>query len=160
MLAPAHTPALPAGLPLLDRTAAADLARVSLPTLQRWRAAGALPVVRIGSRVLFRRSAVLAYTSALASPHADHSGHRAQATATAPEPATLTAEAAAELLSVEEVRRALAISSSTLSELIRTGALPSCRVHNRRLVRAGDLATFVDQHAEAATAGPLAGRLA
>ncbi|MFF5020552.1 helix-turn-helix domain-containing protein [Micrococcus luteus] len=149
-------PALPAGLPLLDRDAAAELACVSPSTIQRWRAAGALPLVRIGTRVLYRRTTVLAYVAALTAP----SPGPDSPAALVPPPAAPDPETAAALLSVETTRAALGLGATMVTELIRTGELPSLRVHNRRLVRAGDLAAFVDQHAHAATTGPLAGRLA
>lgn len=49
---------------LLTRAEAADAARVSLETLKRWIAAGHLPTVRPGGRVLVRRDALAAYLEA------------------------------------------------------------------------------------------------
>lgn len=147
-----HTPApsrsLPAGLPLLDMGAAAELACVSQRTLHRWRMAGHLPTVRIGRRVMFRRSAVANYLEAV----------QGTDQTAPPAPAGPSPAEAAQLLTLEDTRAVLGLSASAVAALLRSGELAGTRVHGRRNVRTGDLATFVEEHSHPATAGPLAGR--
>lgn len=142
-------PSFPDTYTLLTRPEAAALARVTVTTLDRWIAAGLLPVVRIGARrVMIRRSAMSAYLTA----------HDTAPTLDPEVPAPELDRA--ELLTYAEAIDALRLGRTTLDTLTAAGELPVMILGRLRKVRAGSLADLIDRHSHPATAGPLAGRTA
>ena len=136
---------LPEHLVLLTRAEAALMLRVHVLTLDRHIAAGLLPVVRIGSRVLLRRSALSAYLGP-----AEHAAALLAHTPVDP----------AAVLTFAEAHDLMRVSAGTLTRLTNAGMIPVALVGHRRRVRLVDLAEFIDMQSEAATDGTLAGRSA
>lgn len=140
------TPAeLPDRYALLRRSEAAALFHRSTKTLDEWIKAGRLPVVRIGARVLIRRSAVAAYLDAL---NPEHSA-RAEPAAAGP--------AAGAYISLNHAAGVLGIHRNTLDALTITGDLPRLRFGRSRVLPLEAVTSYIDAQSEPATTGPLAG---
>lgn len=142
---------IPDHLVLLDRLSAAERTRCHVATLDRWIAAGRLPVVRLGDRVLLRVSALEALAEATST------GTVPPLTAHAlPDGARVTRREAAQWLSVGETTLK---TWATSSEAPRRR--PNAERMGRRITyRAADIAAMIDANSSPATSGPLAGRIA
>ena len=153
--APTWTPIpLPAALTLLARHEAADHAATTERTFDRWLAAGRLPVVRLGSRVLVRASALDALVT-----------HAATGTLPRPPASYVPDLSGARLLRFDETSHWLRISRTTLERWASPDAAAPLRIAPTRLgrrvcFRPIDVAELIDRNSYAATTGPLAGRLA
>ncbi|WP_019157764.1 helix-turn-helix domain-containing protein [Brevibacterium senegalense] len=137
---------LPDRYTLLRRPEAAAHFHRATKTLDRWIADGAMPCIRIGPRVLIRRSTVTAYLDAL-NPEAP--AHRGEATAMP------TGEV---YISLNNAAAVLGLHRNTVDELTRSGDLPRLRFGRSRVIPVAALADLIDTHAVPATVGPLAGR--
>lgn len=142
---------IPDHLVLLDRLSAAERARCHVITLDRWIAAGRLPVVRFGTRVLLRASALEAL---------------ADATATGTTPPSVTpALPAGARVTRREAAQWLSVGETTLKTWATSPSAPHrCpeaeRMGRRITYRAADIAAMIDANSYPATSGPLAGRIA
>jgi excisionase family DNA binding protein len=58
------------------------------------------------------------------------------------------------LLNVAQCAETLNVSTWTVRRLLKSGKLPGVRIGSRLLVKASDVASFVDQHTEIATDQP------
>lgn len=153
--APTWTPIpLPTALVLLARHEAADHAATTERTFDRWLAAGRLPVVRLGSRVLVRASALDALVT-----------HAATGKLPRPPASYLPEVTSARLLRFDEASHWLRVSRTTLERWAAPEADAPLRITPTRLgrrvcFRPIDVAELIDRNSYAATTGPLAGRLA
>lgn len=136
--------AFPERYTLLSRREACEYLRRTVKTLDLWTADGMLPVVRIGTRVLIRRSVVTSYYDVL---NPDWCAER-PAEPLPPKSAYVSLNGAAELLRIHR---------STVDALTMRGELPRMRFGRSRVIPARALCEFIDSHSRAATAGPLAG---
>lgn len=141
------TPAdLPDHYTLLRRPEAAAYFHRATKTLDRWIADGLMPCVRVGPRVLIRRSTVAAYLDAL-NPEAPSRHH--------PDEPLPSGEA---YISLNNAAAVLGLHRNTVDALTQAGDLPRMRFGRSRVVPVAALGEFIDAHAVAATTGPLAGR--
>ncbi|PNL17879.1 helix-turn-helix domain-containing protein [Micrococcus sp. FDAARGOS_333] len=143
-----HAPSpalLPADYALYTRPEAAQAARATVSTVDRWIADGALPALRVGARrILIRRAHLHAYLAA-------HDTTRTPDPAEAAAPADLSA-----LLTYDEAAAALRVSRTTMDRLQADGSLRMYRVGGRWKIPAEALAEYIDAHTTPATCGPLA----
>lgn len=145
---------LPEHLVLLARHEASARADCHPRTLDGLISSGRLPVVRLGSRVLVRMSALDAYLDASRSP-AVH----------CPAPAPGDNALGPFLTDRRETAHWLRVSTSTLDRWAASEdpdqRLPMVTVGRRHVrYRASDVAEFIDRRSRPATHGPLAGRIA
>lgn len=129
---------------LLSMPEAAKSFQRSTATLAVWLKSGKLPTVRIGRRVLVRRSTLGSYLDAL--------DPRRQ-----PTPRADLSPIARGYLPFNEAATVLGISRNMLTVLSRDGRIKSAKFVNSRYVPVSALADFIDSNAIPATTGPLAG---
>lgn len=138
-------PVLPAHYDLRTRLEAAEALRAHPASVDRWIKAGALPCVRLGTRVLVRSTVLTAFIAA-------HEG-------TAPTAETPAAVADPQaVMNYPEAARTLRVARSTLDRWSAAGEIPAFHVGRNLKVRAADVAAFIDRNSIPATTGPLAGR--
>ncbi|MGP9581332.1 helix-turn-helix domain-containing protein [Brachybacterium sp. AOP35-5H-19] len=142
---------IPDHLVLLDRLSAAERVRCHVATLDRWIAAGRLPVVRLGDRVLLRVSSLEALAEATATgttpPGPSHA---------LPAGARVTRAEAAQWLNVGET----SLKTWANPDTAQGPHLRPERMGRRITYRTADITALIDAHSCPATSGPLAGRIA
>lgn len=145
---------LPEHLVLLARQEASARADCHPRTLDALIRHGRLPVVRLGSRVLVRMSALDAYLDANRTPPVERPAPAPGANALGPF-----------VTDRRETAHWLRVSMSSLDRWAASEDpdqhLPTVTVGTRHVrYRASDVAEFIDRHSRPATHGPLAGRIA